>query len=41
LDLPPPEGNPRLDQLKLIEVDLDYIGRETQQIKQKFGDIFS
>nr|MBA2446591.1 extracellular solute-binding protein [Chloroflexota bacterium] len=40
-DLPPPEGNPRLDQLKLIEVDLDYIGRETQQIKQKFGDIFS
>ena len=40
-DLPPPEGNPRLDQLRLIEVDLDYIGRETQQIKQKFSDIFS
>ena len=40
-DLPPPQGNPRLDQLRLISVDLDFIERETQQIKQKFADIFS
>ena len=40
-DMPPPEGNPRLEQLSLITVDLDYIGEQTQQIKQKFGDIFS
>jgi len=40
-DLPPPAGGPRLDQLRLIAVDLDYIGQQTQQIKQKFSDIFS
>ena len=40
-DMPPPEGNPRLDQLRLIDVDLDYIDQNERQIKQRFGDIFS
>jgi iron(III) transport system substrate-binding protein len=41
LDLPPPEGNPRLEQLSLIDVDLEYIDQNDRQIKQRFGDIFS
>lgn len=40
-DLPPPSGSPQLGTLKLISVDLDFVERETPQIKDRFGDIFS
>lgn len=40
-DLPPPEGNPKLDTLKLIEIDLEYVEKNAQETKQRFAEIFS
>lgn len=39
-DIKPPAGNPPLSAIKLIPVDYDYIEKETQNIKQKFNEIY-
>lgn len=40
-DMPPPEGNPKLESLKLIEIDLEYVEKNAQDTKQRFAEIFS
>jgi iron(III) transport system substrate-binding protein len=40
-DMPPPEGGPKLDTLKLIAIDLEYIEKSAQETKQRFAEIFS
>jgi iron(III) transport system substrate-binding protein len=40
VDMPPPDGNPPLATLKLINVDYDYIAREEPKIKDRFNEIF-
>lgn len=40
-DMPPPQGNPPIDTLKVIGVDLDYVEKNTQKVKQRFAEIFS
>jgi iron(III) transport system substrate-binding protein len=41
VDVPVPEGLPRLDTLKLYPIDYDEIERTGRQLKAKFADIFS
>ena len=41
IDIPAPAGSPDLKNLKIIDVDNDYIERETQRIKRRFDEIFS
>jgi len=40
VDVAPPPGLPRLDELTLYPADYDYIEKNTKQIKAKFADIF-
>ena len=40
-DMPPPEGNPALNTLKIIAVDEEYVQQNTDKIKQRFNEIFS
>ena len=40
-DMPPPEGAPPLDKLKLITIDQEYTSKNVQQTKERFGEIFS
>lgn len=40
LDLPPPAGNPKLGDLKLISVDYARIEKTTGEIKSRFNEIF-
>jgi len=40
-DMPAPEGNPKLETLKLIEIDLEYVEKNAQDTKQRFAEIFS
>ncbi len=40
VDVAPPSGLPRLDELTLYPADYDYIEKNTKQIKAKFADIF-
>jgi iron(III) transport system substrate-binding protein len=40
-DMPPPDGAPPLDQLKLITIDQEYTSKHVQETKQRFGEIFS
>jgi iron(III) transport system substrate-binding protein len=40
VDIAPPTGLPRLDELMLYPADYDYIEKSTKQIKAKFADIF-
>jgi iron(III) transport system substrate-binding protein len=40
VDIPPPPGLPRLDELALYPADYDFIEKNTKQIKAKFADIF-
>jgi iron(III) transport system substrate-binding protein len=40
-DMPPPEGAPPLDKLKLITIDQEYTSKNVQDTKQRFGEIFS
>src|ERR1700688_4057803 len=40
VDVAPPPGLPRLDELTLYPADHDYIEKNTKQIKAKFADIF-
>jgi len=40
VDVAPPEGLPRLDQIEPFPVDYDYIEANTRQLKAKFADIF-
>lgn len=40
-DLPPPEGNPPLNTLKIIEVDEEYLQQNGDRVKQRFNEIFS
>jgi iron(III) transport system substrate-binding protein len=40
VDIAPPPGLPRLDELTLYPADYDYIEKSTKQIKAKFADIF-
>jgi iron(III) transport system substrate-binding protein len=40
VDVPPPEGMPRLDQIKVQPIDYDYIEANTRQLKAKFAEIF-
>jgi iron(III) transport system substrate-binding protein len=39
-DIAPPEGSPDLKSLKIIDVDYDYIEKETGRIKRRFNEIF-
>jgi iron(III) transport system substrate-binding protein len=39
-DVPPPEGMPRLNQIKVQPIDYDYIEANTRQLKAKFAEIF-
>ena len=39
IDVAGPEGNPRLDAIKLRPVDYDYIEAESGRIKRRFGEI--
>jgi iron(III) transport system substrate-binding protein len=41
IDIPAPAGSPDLKNLKILDVDDDYIERETQRIKRRFNEIFS
>ena len=40
VDVPPPSGLPRLDEISLYPIDYDYIEANTRQIKAKFAEIF-
>jgi iron(III) transport system substrate-binding protein len=40
VDVPPPEGLPRLDQIAIYPIDYDYIEANTRQLKVKFAEIF-
>jgi iron(III) transport system substrate-binding protein len=40
VDVAPPSGLPRLDELTLYPADYDYIEKSTKQIKARFADIF-
>jgi iron(III) transport system substrate-binding protein len=40
VDVPPPPGLPRLDELTLYPADYDYLEKNTKQIKARFADIF-
>jgi iron(III) transport system substrate-binding protein len=40
VDVAPPPGLPRLDELTLYPADYDYIEKNTKQIKARFADIF-
>ena len=40
VDVAPPSGLPRLDELTLYAADYDYIEKNTRQIKARFADIF-
>jgi len=40
IDVPPPEGLPRLDQIAIYPIDYDYIEANTRQLKAKFAEIF-
>jgi iron(III) transport system substrate-binding protein len=39
-DIAPPAGAPDLKSLKIINVDYDYIEKETGRIKRRFAEIF-
>ncbi len=39
-DVPPPEGMPRLDQIKVYPIDYDYIEANTRKLKSKFAEVF-
>jgi iron(III) transport system substrate-binding protein len=39
-DMPPPTGDPRLNQIKLLEVDYDLLENQGNAIKQHFNEIF-
>ncbi len=40
IDIPPPEGNPKLSEVKALPVDYDQIEKDTSTIKKKFNEIF-
>jgi iron(III) transport system substrate-binding protein len=40
VDIEPPSGTPRLDTVKLLRVDYDYIEKNVQQVKARFNEIF-
>lgn len=39
-DVEPPAGSPPLDQIKLLDVDYDYIEKEAKSLKTKFNEIY-
>ena len=39
-DMAPPEGNPPLNSLKIIEVDEEYLAQNGDKLKQRFNEIF-
>lgn len=39
-DIPPPEGSPDLQSIKILPVDYEYIEKETPRIKRRFNEIF-
>jgi iron(III) transport system substrate-binding protein len=39
-DVPPPEGSPDLQSIKILPVDYDYIEKETPRIKRRFNETF-
>ena len=40
VDLPPPDGQPRLDAVTVIPVNLDYIEDKGRELKTRFSEIF-
>lgn len=40
VDLPPPAGNPKVDQIKLMPVDYEKLETQGAEIKEKFNEIF-
>ena len=39
-DVEPPAGSPPLDQIKLLDVDYDYVEKEAKNLKTKFNEIY-
>ena len=39
-DVEPPAGSPPLDQIKLLDVDYDYIEKEAKRLKTKFNEVY-
>jgi iron(III) transport system substrate-binding protein len=39
-DVEPPAGSPPLDQIKLLDVDYDYVEKEAKNLKAKFNEIY-
>ena len=39
-DVEPPPGNPRLDEIKLMPVDYDYVEAESKALKKRFNEIY-
>ncbi len=39
-DVPPPDGNPPLGEIKTIAIDYDFIETEGARIKRKFAEVF-
>jgi iron(III) transport system substrate-binding protein len=40
VDVDPPEGLPRLDQIEPFPIDYDYVEKNSRQLKNKFAEIF-
>ncbi len=39
-DVPPPAGNPKLSDVKIIPIDYDQVEKDTPAVKKKFNEIF-
>ena len=39
-DMPAPKGSPDMSSIKIIQVDYDYIEKESPRIKKRFTEIF-
>jgi hypothetical protein len=40
VDMPPPAGQPRLSDAKVLPVDLDHIEEKGRELKARFSEIF-
>jgi iron(III) transport system substrate-binding protein len=40
IDMPPPDGNPKLSDLTLMPVDYDEVERDAARVKRQFNEIF-
>ncbi len=40
VDLPPPAGQPALNAVKILPIDLDYVEEKARELKTRFSEIF-